>query len=87
MPTFDVVNRIDKAEVQNAHQQAMKELAQRYDFKGTDTTIERTEEGFYHVRNGFDQAIGRMGNGRQVRRKRLDALVVEAVDGKENAAQ
>jgi uncharacterized protein YajQ (UPF0234 family) len=46
MPSFDVVNKIDKAEVQNAFQQAHKELAQRYDFKGTDTELERTEDGF-----------------------------------------
>lgn len=46
MPSFDVVNKIDKAEVQNAYQQATKEIAQRYDFKGSETEIERTEEGF-----------------------------------------
>lgn len=46
MPSFDVVNKIDKAEVQNAYQQATKEIAQRYDFKGSETEIERTETGF-----------------------------------------
>lgn len=46
MPSFDVVNKIDKAEVQNAFQQTKQELQQRYDFKGTDTEIERTEDGF-----------------------------------------
>lgn len=46
MPSFDVVNKIDKAEVQNAFQQAIKELSQRYDFKGTETELERNEEGF-----------------------------------------
>lgn len=46
MPSFDVVNKIDKAEVQNAYQQTTKEIAQRYDFKGSETEIERTEEGF-----------------------------------------
>jgi len=46
MPSFDVVNKIDKAEVQNVFQQTLKEIAQRYDFKGTDTEVERTETGF-----------------------------------------
>ena len=46
MPSFDVVNRTDKAEVQNALQQARQEIAQRYDFKGTDTEIEDNDEGF-----------------------------------------
>ena len=45
MPSFDVVSKVDKQEVDNAFQQTKKELAQRYDFKGTDTTIEHTQEG------------------------------------------
>ncbi len=46
MPSFDVVNKVDKAEVQNAFQQVVKELATRYDFKETGTELERTEDGF-----------------------------------------
>jgi len=46
MPSFDVVNKVDKAEVQNAFQQVVKELATRYDFKDTGTELERTEDGF-----------------------------------------
>jgi uncharacterized protein YajQ (UPF0234 family) len=45
MPSFDVVSKVDKQELDNAFQQAKKELAQRYDFKGTDTDIERNEDG------------------------------------------
>jgi hypothetical protein len=46
MPSFDVVSRVDKQELDNAYQQARKELAQRYDFKGTDTELEQNEDGF-----------------------------------------
>lgn len=46
MPSFDVVNQVDKAEVQNAFQQALKELQTRYDFKDTGTELTRTETGF-----------------------------------------
>jgi len=46
MPSFDIVNRIDHAEVTNAFEQTKKELLQRYDFKGTGTEIERTDDGF-----------------------------------------
>ena len=46
MPSFDVVNKTDKAEVQNALQQAKQEIAQRYDFKGSDTEIEHNDDGF-----------------------------------------
>jgi len=45
MPSFDVVSKLDLAEVDNAINQAQKELGQRFDFRGTETTVERTEEG------------------------------------------
>ena len=45
MPSFDVVSKVDSHEVDNARNQASKEIAQRYDFKGTDTTVEQTDEG------------------------------------------
>jgi uncharacterized protein YajQ (UPF0234 family) len=45
MPTFDVVSKLDFHEVDNAVQQARQEVTQRYDFRGSDTNVERTEEG------------------------------------------
>jgi uncharacterized protein YajQ (UPF0234 family) len=45
MPSFDVVSKLDQHEVDNATNQASKEIAQRFDFKGTETTIEQSEEG------------------------------------------
>jgi uncharacterized protein YajQ (UPF0234 family) len=45
MPSFDVVSELNWAEVENALNQAQKELSQRYDFRGTDASVERTEEG------------------------------------------
>lgn len=44
MPTFDVVSEIDRQEVRNAVDQASREVSTRYDFKGTDSTIELTEK-------------------------------------------
>jgi len=38
--SFDIVSKIDRQEADNALNQAAKELAQRFDFKNTDTTIE-----------------------------------------------
>jgi cyclic-di-GMP-binding protein len=38
-PSFDVVSKVDRQEVDNALNQAAKELAQRFDFRGTGTTI------------------------------------------------
>jgi cyclic-di-GMP-binding protein len=40
MPSFDVVSKVDPQEIDNAVNQARKEIGQRYDFKGTRTTIE-----------------------------------------------
>jgi len=37
--SFDIVSEVDLQEVRNAVDQAMREIAQRFDFKGTDTTI------------------------------------------------
>jgi uncharacterized protein YajQ (UPF0234 family) len=37
--SFDVVSRVDRQEVDNALQQAAKEVAQRFDFRGTDASI------------------------------------------------
>ena len=36
---FDVVSKVDRQEVDNALNQAAKELATRFDFRGTDTSI------------------------------------------------
>jgi cyclic-di-GMP-binding protein len=40
MPSFDVVSEIDKQEVRNAVDQASREVVNRFDFKGTNTSIE-----------------------------------------------
>ncbi|MHB8680739.1 MAG: YajQ family cyclic di-GMP-binding protein [Acidimicrobiales bacterium] len=40
MPTFDVVSEVDMQEVRNAVDQANREATTRFDFKGTDSSIE-----------------------------------------------
>lgn len=40
MPTFDIVSQVDMQEVRNAVDQAARELATRFDFKSTDSTVE-----------------------------------------------
>jgi cyclic-di-GMP-binding protein len=50
MPSFDVVSELNMMEVENAFNQARKELAQRFDFKGTNTDLERDKEGHVLVR-------------------------------------
>ena len=43
MPSFDVVSEIDTHELTNAVDQAIRELGQRFDFKGTDAAYELEE--------------------------------------------
>lgn len=42
--SFDIVCKIDLQEVLNAVQQAMKEILQRFDFKGTKSSIDLNKE-------------------------------------------
>ncbi len=37
--SFDIVSKVDRQEVDNALNQAGKELSTRFDFRGTDTTV------------------------------------------------
>mgnify|MGYP003476888631 FL=1 len=43
MPTFDVVSEVDRQEVKNAIDQAQREIANRFDFKNTNSSIELNE--------------------------------------------
>ncbi len=40
MPTFDVVSEVDRQEVRNAVDQAQREVATRFDFRSTDSSLE-----------------------------------------------
>ena len=42
--SFDIVSKVDQMEAENAVNQAQKELAQRYDFKGVGASVEWTGE-------------------------------------------
>lgn len=45
MPSFDVVSEVDLQEVRNAVDQANRELASRFDFRGVDASFELSDEG------------------------------------------
>lgn len=42
--SFDIASHVDLAEVKNALQQSLKEIHQRYDLKGSDSTAELDEK-------------------------------------------
>jgi uncharacterized protein YajQ (UPF0234 family) len=43
MPSFDIVSEVDRQEVRNAVDQAQREIANRFDFKNTNSSIEQNE--------------------------------------------
>ena len=43
MPSFDIVSEVDRQELKNAIDQAQRELATRFDFKNTDSSIEQKD--------------------------------------------
>lgn len=83
MPSFDVVSKPDWAEIDNALNQAAREVGQRYDFKGTDARIEKSDAGLLvtatteeRVRAALDVLQGKLVK-RKVSLKFLDVGEVE----------
>ena len=64
MPTFDIVSKVDLMEVQNAVNQAQKELGNRFDFKGANASIT------------LDKAEIKLGANDQFKIKALEEMVV-----------
>lgn len=87
MPSFDVVSKLDHHEVENAFQQATKEVAQRYDFKDTATTLEKNQDGIVlrsSTEDRLDAARGVLEDKivkRKVSLKALDPQKIEAAGG------
>ncbi len=54
--SFDIVSKIDRQEADNALNQARKEVEQRYDFKGTDASIEWSGEAILIKANSEERA-------------------------------
>ena len=78
--SFDISSTVDLQEVDNAVQQAMKEIQQRFDFKGTSCRITRDETGL--TLNADDtfklKAVVELLEAKLVRRKvSLKALLYE----------
>jgi uncharacterized protein YajQ (UPF0234 family) len=70
MPSFDIVSRVDLQEVDNAINQALKEICQRFDFKDTGTEITRdTSDIHLHSADDFKvKAAFEVLQGKLVRR-------------------
>ncbi|UZN02295.1 YajQ family cyclic di-GMP-binding protein [Cellulomonas sp. S1-8] len=55
--SFDVVSKVDRQEVDNALNQAAKEIAQRYDFKGVGASIAWSGESILMVANSAERVL------------------------------
>ena len=55
--SFDVVSKVDRQEVDNALNQAAKEVAQRYDFKGVGASIAWSGESILLVANSPERVL------------------------------
>ena len=54
MPSFDIVSVVDMQEVDNAVNQAVKEITQRYDFKGSKTEVSLEKDGTIRLQTEDD---------------------------------
>jgi uncharacterized protein YajQ (UPF0234 family) len=85
--SFDVVSKTDTQEVANAIQQAQKELAQRFDFKGSKSSLELTAEEIVLISDddGKLRSVKDILETRLVKRnvslKALDYSPIEAAAG------
>src|SRR3954471_7523073 len=87
MPSFDVVSQVDPQEVRNAVDQASRELNTRFDFKGTDSSIDlgtdemtlrsSTEDRLKALRQVLEEKLVK----RNVSLKALDYGKVEEASG------
>ena len=85
--SFDIVSKTDMQEVANAIQQAQKELAQRFDFKGSKSSIELNPEEIVLISDdeGKLRSVKEIVEGKLVKRKvslkALDYATVEPSSG------
>jgi cyclic-di-GMP-binding protein len=78
MPSFDIVSKVDSMEIENAVNQAKKELANRFDFKGSKAEINLAEneialsaEDKFKIKALEEIVIGKLAR-RQVSLKNVD---------------
>ena len=57
MPSFDITSEVDDQEVRNAVDQASREVANRFDFKGTNSSIELGDSEIKMATSSEDRLI------------------------------
>lgn len=88
MPSFDIVAKTEMAEVDNAVQNMVREIATRYDFKGSKCRIERKDETLtLHADDDLKlKQMHELLQGHMARRK-IEAGVLDYKDPEKAAGQ
>jgi uncharacterized protein YajQ (UPF0234 family) len=88
MPSFDIVSKTDLAEVDNALANMVREMGQRYDFKGSQSRIER-KEGEVAIHADDDLKLKQMHELLQghLARRKIDARVIDYKPAEKAAGQ
>lgn len=88
MPSFDIVSKTDMSEVDNALNNMTREITQRYDFKGSNSRIERNEALLtIHADDELKlQQMHELLQGHLARRK-IDAGVLDYKEPETSAGQ
>jgi len=87
MPSFDIVSQVDRQEVKNAVEQTNKEVANRFDFKGSDARVEQNElvltvyaDDDFKLAQVTDVLRGRLAK-RNVDARSLEPGAIEKISG------
>jgi uncharacterized protein YajQ (UPF0234 family) len=87
MPSFDIVSQVDRQEVRNAVEQTNKEIANRFDFKGSDARVEQNDlalavyaDDEFKLGQVLDVLRGRLAK-RNVDIRALELGAVEKISG------
>lgn len=88
MPSFDVISEVDKHELTNGVDQANRELANRFDFKGTDAKFEldkliitQSASSEFQLQQMLDILRGRLAA------RKIDLRALEIADPETNLAE
>jgi uncharacterized protein YajQ (UPF0234 family) len=87
MPSFDITSEVNKVELRNAIDQCNKEIATRFDFKGSDARIEEADltltvhaDDDFKLKQVMDILVGKLAK-RSVDVRALDPKDVQKVSG------
>jgi hypothetical protein len=87
MPSFDITSEVNRVELRNAIDQSNKEIATRFDFKGSDARIEEADltltlhaDDDFKLKQVMDILVGKLAK-RNVDVRALDVKEVQKVSG------